>query len=204
MSNLTAIETNYAGCRFRSRLEARWAVWLNHLKIEWRYEPQGFELPSGKAYLPDFYLPATDLWVEVKGDERELRADGQRYAEAAAVLGSLLILGPIPDVHDGLPQHFVLTSHDHCCGSQILCLHIAWSDMLRHPAGVREFGFLCTGLISHEPGRLPALGDYNRGRARYTDPGPVPGTSHKIVGEKDAHAYRAARAARFEHGETPA
>jgi len=75
-----AIETRYAGCRFRSRLEARWAVFFDAMEIEWQYEPQGFHLPSG-PYLPDFYLPntgkhatpddevvdATGTWLEVKG-----------------------------------------------------------------------------------------------------------------------------------------
>lgn len=28
---IRAIETRYAGCRFRSRLEARWAVFFDHL-----------------------------------------------------------------------------------------------------------------------------------------------------------------------------
>ncbi len=51
-----AIETEYAGCRFRSRIEARWAVFFDHLGIEWQYEAQGYELPSGR-YLPDFWLP---------------------------------------------------------------------------------------------------------------------------------------------------
>lgn len=37
------IETRYAGCRFRSRLEARWAVFFDALKIEWEYEPEGVE-----------------------------------------------------------------------------------------------------------------------------------------------------------------
>ena len=41
---IDAIETLYAGCRFRSRLEARWAVAFNALGIEWMYEPQGYEI----------------------------------------------------------------------------------------------------------------------------------------------------------------
>jgi hypothetical protein len=61
------IETRYAGCRFRSRLEARWAVFFDALNLDWQYEPQGFELPSGR-YLPDFYLPSIDAWFEVKGE----------------------------------------------------------------------------------------------------------------------------------------
>ena len=48
------IETEYNGYRFRSRLEARWAVLFDALGVKYEYEPEGFELPSGKKYLPDF------------------------------------------------------------------------------------------------------------------------------------------------------
>jgi len=60
-----AIETRYAGCRFRSRLEARWAVFLTTVAVEWEYEPEGFDL-DGVWYLPDFWLPRLGWWVEVK------------------------------------------------------------------------------------------------------------------------------------------
>ena len=65
------IETRYAGCRFRSRLEARWAVAFDHLKVEWEYEPEGFETSAGR-YLPDFRLNVGNpglsgpIWFEVK------------------------------------------------------------------------------------------------------------------------------------------
>lgn len=65
---IKAIETSYAGCRFRSRTEARWAVLFDALKIRWEYELEGFELPSGR-YLPDFLLPdyfPRGVWFEVK------------------------------------------------------------------------------------------------------------------------------------------
>lgn len=61
-----AITTQYKGYNFRSRLEARWAVFFDHLGIRWEYEPEGFELGNGLRYLPDFWLPDTGLWVEVK------------------------------------------------------------------------------------------------------------------------------------------
>lgn len=92
------IETKYKGCRFRSRLEARWAVFFDALEIKWWYEPEGFIMRfdyeafaegwdaseeelleegipqtfkhlDGKEYmyLPDFYLPELDYWIEVKG-----------------------------------------------------------------------------------------------------------------------------------------
>lgn len=65
---IKAIETSYAGCRFRSRTEARWAVFFDALGTPWTYEPQGYTVgPDRTPYLPDFYLPDLELWVEVKG-----------------------------------------------------------------------------------------------------------------------------------------
>lgn len=66
-----AIETQYKGCRFRSRLEARYAVLFDNLKIAWDYEPEGFDLGNNTWYLPDFWLKVPDkpgwgYWVEVK------------------------------------------------------------------------------------------------------------------------------------------
>ncbi|WP_069751630.1 hypothetical protein [Streptomyces sp. EN16] len=67
------IETRYASHRFRSRLEARWAVFFDTLGLRWEYEPQGYLVgPERKPYLPDFWLPKERLWVEVKGSEEHL------------------------------------------------------------------------------------------------------------------------------------
>lgn len=71
---MKAIETRYAGCRFRSRLEARWAVFFEELEVPWEYEPEGFETAAG-PYLPDFRLGLvfgpgiTWTWFEVKPDD---------------------------------------------------------------------------------------------------------------------------------------
>jgi len=64
---IKAIETVYNGYRFRSRLEARWAVFFDTLGIKWEYEKEGYEL-DGLLYLPDFWLPEQDCWVEIKGE----------------------------------------------------------------------------------------------------------------------------------------
>lgn len=60
------IETIWKGCRFRSRLEARWAVFFETLGVRWEYEAQGFELRDGTRYLPDFYLPDQKIYIEIK------------------------------------------------------------------------------------------------------------------------------------------
>lgn len=65
----TPIETVYKGYRFRSRLEARWAVFFDTLGIPYQYEIEGFDLGSGIWYLPDFWLPDQKYWIEIKGSE---------------------------------------------------------------------------------------------------------------------------------------
>ncbi len=64
-----AIETSYDGYKFRSRLEARYAVFLKYLCIKYVYESEGFELPSGR-YLPDFWLPEFEMFIEVKDESK--------------------------------------------------------------------------------------------------------------------------------------
>lgn len=63
---IKAIETVYNGYRFRSRLEARWAVFFDAEGWTYTYESEGYDL-DGTWYLPDFHLPERNLWVEVKG-----------------------------------------------------------------------------------------------------------------------------------------
>lgn len=55
MSEVKPITTAYKGCLFRSRLEARWAVFFDALGIPWEHEPEVFETPHGR-YLPDFRI----------------------------------------------------------------------------------------------------------------------------------------------------
>lgn len=50
--------------------EGVFARQLDAAGIEWVYEPYRFRLSIG-SYLPDFYLPQFDIWVEVKGSPRQ-------------------------------------------------------------------------------------------------------------------------------------
>lgn len=86
-----SLNTTYAGCRFRSRLEARWAVYLDTLGLPWEYETEGFEVAwrldgSDETfhYLPDFWLPSLNVWGEVKG--RLTVDETRRLLNAAASL----------------------------------------------------------------------------------------------------------------------
>lgn len=91
---MRAIETRYKGYRFRSRLEARWAVFFDEMGIEWQYEMQGFELPSGR-YLPDFWIETLEAWAEVKPTDRHV--DERRIWEFADQEGPILALTGTPD-----------------------------------------------------------------------------------------------------------
>jgi hypothetical protein len=68
--SIKPIETHYKGYRFRSRLEARWAVFFDALGLQWEYEPQDFQTSAGR-YLPDFriqHVAGREIYVEVKPD----------------------------------------------------------------------------------------------------------------------------------------
>lgn len=67
--SIKPIETVYKDYRFRSRLEARWAIFFDSLGIEWEYEPEGYVLGEHGWYLPDFKIKGTNIFVEVKGVE---------------------------------------------------------------------------------------------------------------------------------------
>lgn len=101
---IRAIETFYDGYRFRSRLEARWAVFFNAAGIRYVYEPEGFYQSGdhGEQYLPDFYLPEYDVYAEAKG----LRPGaGDEVKKAISVMANginrkvLLILPEIPNAY---------------------------------------------------------------------------------------------------------
>ena len=63
------LPTEFRGIRYRSRTEARWAVFFSALGIAAMYEPEGYQLDDGTCYLPDFFIPAGDIYIEIKGEE---------------------------------------------------------------------------------------------------------------------------------------
>jgi hypothetical protein len=83
-----SLETTYGGWRFRSRLEARWAVFFDRIGVAYHYEPEGFEI-AGIKYLPDFYLPQWDSWIEVKPYlPRATDRKERRWVEKMMLLGT--------------------------------------------------------------------------------------------------------------------
>lgn len=89
-----SIEAHYGGYTMRSLLEKRVAMLLDGLKVEWEYEPRHFKLRDGEVnYLPDFYLPNHDQYIEAKGvfseqDKRKVTAFAQEVEDELVMLRS--------------------------------------------------------------------------------------------------------------------
>lgn len=197
------IETRYAGCRFRSRLEARWAVFFDALGIRWEYEPQGYALPTG-PYLPDFQLfglggdaGGGPIWFEVKppaDDPSNSTKDDKRWNELCDATGLSLIVAfgmPRPD------GDLVWTTDTHRGG---------WMELF---AGTTPDGddsascwdngrAFCTCCVC---GRLGITFEARAGRVC---PHGGDDRSRSADDERILAAYVAARSARFEHRESGA
>lgn len=199
------IQTEYRGHLFRSRLEARWAVFFDALGVEWRYEPEGYETPHGR-YLPDFWLPSIGLLVDVKPmcgwPDRRLEAVASHLNARAT------ILGPIPD-----PERLRGLAYAHCQEQSVWCdigdawdlWEMEWTSPVAFPDGGGDEGpyawCACTAC--------DAVGFEFEGRvcrSRTHDAGCVVKANSNKRPRTPAHprilsAYRAARSARFEHGQ---
>lgn len=71
----SATPTQYAGTVYRSKLEARWALFFDLVGIKFNYEPKHIEFTSSidgekTGYLPDFWMPDLNggSYVEIKPD----------------------------------------------------------------------------------------------------------------------------------------
>ena len=197
MNTITAIPTEYKGYRFRSRLEARWAVFFDACRVKWEYEPEGFALPNGQYYLPDFLLHGcdgrspSDLYVEVKGKMTEADAEkiwqfsGVEYVDKHMnVANPILVVAGIPDGDD-------------IRDIENFCKEWGYNGFPGIRRGPHPFNFETIDgdhFVAHpginKNGRFELFGDdssytYDRDNAA------------------TLRAFKLARQARFEHGEHP-
>jgi hypothetical protein len=199
-----AIETGYRGHRFRSRLEARWAVFFDALGLHYDYEPEGYQLTSG-WYLPDFWLPAWRCWFEVKPfpDSQHLQSSDHDFKLCLDILNE--VRGELAILTQGTPW-----PGEHC--SWVISNDPAdqpfWAMCHNHFTACRRCEGLC--LLAEESGRagafVDALGfmDLGEHTCGDHDKRPLPAGPMEFGGvyaEKVFAAYRAARSARFEHRE---
>ena len=126
------IETQYKGFRFRSRLEARWAVFFDELGLSWSYEPEGYQIEHGGEivfYLPDFEVEGLGV-VEVKGPALNKTDRFKIEAFVAEAERDVLLLSDIPpQMEAGL--------HDVCA---LIDDEVVWLDVdLQYKYGWVEY-----------------------------------------------------------------
>ncbi len=97
MSGPKPLDTRYKGYLFRSRLEARWAVFYDALHLNWIYEMEGFDLGGGLTYLPDFFFPDLKIWIEIKA-QRPTKVEMTKVERLAKLSGQrvYIFFGVIP------------------------------------------------------------------------------------------------------------
>jgi len=117
MELIRSKKTPYNGILFRSKLEAKWAVFFDSLGVGYKYEPEWDEVDIGIGYIqykPDFYLPDLDLWIEVKPvGFGKMKYENIKKAEGWAkdYDGLLVLVGP-----PSAPLFYLIT----CGGANVL------------------------------------------------------------------------------------
>ena len=128
--------TRYQGYHFRSRLEARWAVFFDHLGLRWEYEPEGFDLPSGRSYLPDFLVKTCggEWWVEVKPEAcchsplaELVVASGEEADLQGVVLGQPCSEDKVWIIHAAAPEEAGFHALGHW--ADFMAFHQVWKRM---------------------------------------------------------------------------
>lgn len=198
MNSIKPIETYYKGYRFRSRLEARWAVFFDALGVKYEYEPEGYCLPSGRMYLPDFKVKCYgtrgnitdtpfDLYIEVKGNMTQEDADKIREFANFEVHENEHVIWEEPQN----PILIVTNIPNRGYSSDSYELG-AYTGM----NGIQIYPFNYELIDGDYFGAYPAA--HNGKFYLWGD------DSNYIWGEAEVErAYDQARQARFEHGETP-
>ena len=180
------IETEYKGYRFRSRLEARWAIFFDACGVDWEYEPEGYDLGDGLYYLPDFLLHGVDgrdggdLYVEVKGQMTDLDAlKINRFAEQG---GKVLVVGRLPEGDDDAREFSDYIS------DRAYDDHGDWPNEFNFATIDGDYFAAHPGI--NKDGRFELFGDDSSYLCFQDD-------------RATEKAYRLARQARFEYGQTP-
>lgn len=183
---MTAIQTFYHDVHFRSRIEARWAIFLDTLNIPWEYEKEGYVL-NGACYLPDFWLPDQKRWLEIKGEYPSTEEEGKAFGLAEAT---------------GYPVHIFYGHIPSAKG-----LEAGWSPP-EYPVFMYELIDGIGGLMTDTGyvfGRCPGCGIYDiayEGRAERFGCDCYDREKDKMRTYNDPTiitAYTAARTSRFEH-----
>jgi len=187
--NAKAIETEYNGYRFRSRTEARWAVFFDVLGLKYEYEKEGYDLGAAGHYLPDFWLPDLGLWVEIKGGDPSVAELRKAKALCEATKDTVAIFAGPPWYSIARALFEYNGAEDEAIDSSYWSGDDDFYDYEKQDGdGCYYQGWSTWGLTEHGY-RLIVLVESDDVFAAH--------------GEDLDWAYLEARGARFEHGEKP-
>jgi hypothetical protein len=104
----------------KSSFELMFARWCDERKIEWRYEPCWFNIGKGDwrgvSYTPDFYLPALDIYIEVKGyfseeNQRKMQAFYKQFPDIKLYLLKYKALQALRVLREHIPHRKPIFPH---------------------------------------------------------------------------------------------
>ncbi len=158
---MRSLPTIYRNNYFRSRTEARHALFMDALGEKWDYETVGFDLDDGDKYMPDFWLPRLNMYLEIKGQEPN--PDEIRKARKLQFFTAcdVVILHGKPLENDGM-----LFGWDHSEGGRFTESIVQWdykdgllelrSDVFHAPPQLR-YAASVASLAQFEYGAQPEL-----------------------------------------------
>ncbi len=188
------VETLYRGYRFRSRLEARWAVFFDALRLGWEYEPEGYDTGGAGYYLPDFRVPGilgeTKLY-EIKPEWPD--RDALRKAEAA---GAAIIVGT-----PGIKMDPSVWSVSYCILSSDASRHYVFAECRYCGITIEWHPAFMWGATFAAPNGDMITWDSMGETEGHCDCRPDKDGSPYTDTDRLRAAYTAARSARFEFGE---
>jgi hypothetical protein len=133
-NEIKAKRTWYKNEFFRSRLEARWAIFFDELGIKWRYEPEYDDVEFGGFriyYKPDFYLADYELWVEVKPVDISRISDGdirKIVGWTKQELEMLVLIGEPRILDESSKPHYLYTYNPKRKKPIIIHSHVSWCE----------------------------------------------------------------------------
>lgn len=201
-NEIKAIETEYNGYHFRSRTEARWAVFFDAIGLSYEYEREGFNLHENGYYLPDFYLKDWDWFIEIKGGmpKREEIEKVKELSYSGQSRGAAILWG------SPWPPRFEIKNKPKTYP------HFYGPDDLRMIDGHAALCFYSPETTYFAPGVDPgyfhniyhAFIHKGKGRGiKDIDLSFLHPEDERLEHPELLEAYRQARSARFEHGENP-
>ena len=208
---IKAIETKYKGYRFRSRLEARWAVFFDELEVPWKYESEGYDL-DGIYYLPDFCVRTKDgkmQFVEVKPEKGMTDEEVEKAKRLALKYDGSDVFVVMGDPMEHSMKFFYGDSEFATTDGLMIMWDRKVGGFTYFDRSILRFVVEAENCKKYLDSAIEAHLNYRYSDAKYwaNEATRAASNVYRSALDNELHphpfAAQAARSARFEHGETP-